>query len=87
MRDYRTGAGAFAMILLLSTATSAQPSSTQQQLPPPTQPPAVCPPVVALVCAAKAGQRQTYWNECLAQRDGAIIFSAGDCPDRPGNGV
>ena len=87
MRHYRTGAGAFAMILLLSTAASAQPWSSQQQLPSATQRPAICPPVVAPVCAALAGQRQTYWNECLAQRDGAIIFSIGECPYRPGNGV
>jgi hypothetical protein len=34
----------------------------------------------APVCAVKAGTRQSYWNACQANRDGAIIVLAGECP-------
>jgi hypothetical protein len=37
----------------------------------------------APVCAVKAGQRQSYWNEAVAGRDGAIILLAGECPASP----
>ena len=37
----------------------------------------------ALVCAVKAGQRQSYWNDGVAQRDGAMVLLAGECPAPP----
>ena len=82
MRDYRTGASAFAMFVLLSAASCVQPSSNEAKLPPATRQPAICPPVSAPVCAAPAGEPRTYWNQCLAQRDGAITATAGECPYR-----
>ncbi len=76
MLDYRTGAGALAIFLLLGTAAGAQtpPAGTQQAT--------ICPPVQAPVCGVLAGDRQSYWNECLAQRAGAIILRSGECPNR-----
>jgi hypothetical protein len=76
MSDYRTGAGAFAIFLLLGAAADAQ------NLPAGTQPPAGCAPVQAPVCGVLAGERQSYWNACLAQRAGAIILRPGECPNR-----
>jgi hypothetical protein len=35
------------------------------------------------VCAVKAGERQSYWTEAAARRDGAMILLAGECPTRP----
>ncbi len=76
MLDYRTGAGAFVMFLLFGAAAGAQnpPAGTPQAT--------ICPPVQAPVCAVLAGDRQSYWNECLAQRAGAIILRSGECPNR-----
>jgi hypothetical protein len=37
----------------------------------------------APVCAVKAGNRQSYWNEAVARRDGAIVLLAGECPTPP----
>jgi hypothetical protein len=37
----------------------------------------------ALVCAVKAGQRQSYWTEGVAQRDGAMVLLVGECPAPP----
>ena len=37
----------------------------------------------APVCAVRAGDRQSYWNEQAARRDGAFILLAGECPARP----
>jgi len=81
MLDYRTGAGALGIFLLLGTVAGAQQPSNSQNLRPATQPPTAC-AVQAPVCAVLAGDRQSYWNECLAQRAGAIILRAGECPNR-----
>lgn len=37
----------------------------------------------ATVCAVKAGERQSYWTEEAARRDGAMILLDGECPTRP----
>jgi hypothetical protein len=37
----------------------------------------------APVCAVRAGDRQSYWSEKAARRDGAFILLAGECPARP----
>ena len=37
----------------------------------------------ARVCAVKGGERQSYWNEPAAERDGAFVVLAGECPARP----
>jgi hypothetical protein len=42
------------------------------------QPPAAC-AQAAPVCALKDGNKQSYWNVCLAARDGAQILYAGEC--------
>ena len=36
-----------------------------------------------VVCAVKAGDRQSYWNERTARLDGALVVLAGECPARP----
>jgi hypothetical protein len=36
-----------------------------------------------VVCAAKAGDRQNYWNERAAQLNGAIVTFKGECPAEP----
>ena len=35
------------------------------------------------VCAVKGGDRQSYWSEQAARRDGAFVVLAGECPSRP----
>ena len=35
------------------------------------------------VCAVKGGQRQSYWSEAVARRDGAMVLLAGECPAPP----
>jgi hypothetical protein len=66
-RILRTGIAALAMLLLPLVATDAQ------QPPPPE-----C-AQSAPVCALKNGARQTYWNTCLATRDGAQLMYTGEC--------
>ncbi len=68
-RVCRTAIAAVAVLLLPMMATRAQP-----------QQPANCAPVVAPVCAVKDGMKQSYWNECLARRDGALVLRIGECP-------
>jgi hypothetical protein len=48
-----------------------------------TQQLAVDPTGQAPVCAVKAGDRQSYWNERVARLDGALVVLAGECPARP----
>jgi hypothetical protein len=36
-----------------------------------------------VVCAAKGGIRQNYWNLRAAQLDGAIVTFQGECPAEP----
>ena len=62
----RTGAVVVAMLMLPVAMTRAQQ-------------PAGCAPVVAPVCALKDGNKQSYWNECLAARDGAQLLYPGEC--------
>jgi hypothetical protein len=66
----RTGIVAAALLLLPTMATRAQA---------PPQP-AQC-AQVAQVCALKNGTKQSYWNECLAARDGAQVIRTGECPN------
>ena len=80
MADYRTGAGALAIFLLLGTAAGAQ------NRPPGTQQPTGCAPVEAPVCAVLASKKQSCWNACLAQRAGALILNAGECRNKPSYG-
>ena len=80
MLDYRTVAVALVISVLLHTVAGAQQSNPQN--PSPAIRPTVCPPVQVPVCAVLAGDRQSYWNECLAQRAGAIILRSGECPNR-----
>ena len=35
------------------------------------------------VCAVRAGEKQTYWNEAAARSDGALVILAGECPSLP----
>ena len=40
----------------------------------------------AIVCAiSRYGQKQTYWNACLATQDGAYAMEPGECPHKGGN--
>jgi hypothetical protein len=48
-----------------------------------TQQVAAYPEGQAPVCAVKAGDRQSYWNERAARLDGALVVLAGECPARP----
>jgi hypothetical protein len=43
------------------------------------QPPAANCAQVAPVCALKDGNKQSYWNVCLAARDGAQLLYPGEC--------
>ena len=39
------------------------------------------PPAAAgIVCAVKAGEKRSYWNEQAALSDGAYVLSVGECP-------
>jgi hypothetical protein len=67
-RILRTVIAAMALLLLPLVASLAQ-------LPPQ---PAEC-AQAAPVCALKDGSRQTYWNACLAGRDGAQFLNVGEC--------
>jgi hypothetical protein len=31
----------------------------------------------------KTGERQSYWTDAAARRDGAVVLLAGECPARP----
>ncbi|HEY4469626.1 MAG TPA: hypothetical protein VGN21_00560 [Stellaceae bacterium] len=66
-RTLRTGIAALATLFLPVVATDAQ-----QPVPPECA-------QSAPVCALKNGSRQTYWNTCLATRDGAELMYAGEC--------
>lgn len=67
LRTLRTGLAAFAVFLLPLIAADAQ-----QPAPPDCT-------VNVPVCGLKDGSRQTYWNACLAARDGAELMYAGEC--------
>jgi hypothetical protein len=67
-RTFRIGAAAIAFLFLSVLASRAQQA-----------PAAPCAPVVAPVCALKDGNKQSYWNECLAARDGAQLLYPGEC--------
>jgi hypothetical protein len=66
-RTLRTGIAALAMLFLPLVASDAQ-----QPAPPECA-------QTAPVCALKNGARQTYWNACLATRDGAQFLNIGEC--------
>ena len=70
---YRVSTSCLALFLLLGAANCAPPPQANQET-------AVCPEVNAPVCAVHLGTKQSYWNECMAGRDGAILASAGECP-------
>ena len=36
-----------------------------------------------VVCAVKYAMRQNYWTAQAAQRDGAVVIFAGECPAEP----
>ena len=51
------------------------------------QPPLPCPQTddpQAIVCAMKYGEKQSYWNACLAEQDGAYAVTPGECPRKSG---
>lgn len=64
----RHAALAFAALLLLGCAPQQLAANSNGAAP---------------VCAVKAGQRQSYWNEAVARRDGALVLLAGECPAQP----
>jgi hypothetical protein len=64
---FRIGAAAIALLFLPVLASPAQQA-----------PPAAC-AQVAPVCALKDGNKQSYWNECLAARDAAQLLYPGEC--------
>jgi hypothetical protein len=66
-RTLRGGIAATALFLLPIMASQAQqpvPPDCAQNAP---------------VCGLKDGSRQTYWNACLAARDGAQFLNIGEC--------
>jgi len=67
-RTFRIGATAITLLFLPALASRAQQA-----------PSAGCAPVVAPVCALKDGNKQSYWNECLAARDGTQLLYPGEC--------
>ena len=63
----KSGVAALAVLLLPAIASDAQqpaPPECAQNAP---------------ACGLKGGYRQTYWNACLAARDGAQFLYAGNC--------
>jgi len=66
-RTLRSGIAATTLFLLPVIASQAQQPA-----------PADC-AQAAPVCALKDGARQTYWNACLATRDGAQFLNIGEC--------
>jgi hypothetical protein len=65
-RTFRTAIVAIVLLLPILGSRAQQP------------PPAAC-AQVAPVCALKDGNKQSYWNQCLAARDGAAILYPGEC--------
>jgi hypothetical protein len=70
---YRAGRGCFVTLLLLGAAACAPPPQANQET-------TVCPEVIAPVCAVHLDTKESYWNECKARRDGAILAIPGECP-------
>jgi hypothetical protein len=66
-RIFRTAIVAVAVLLLPILGSRAQPQQS-----------ANC-AQVAPVCALKDGNKQSYWNVCLAARDGAQLLYPGEC--------
>jgi hypothetical protein len=65
-RTFRTAIVAIALLLPIFGSRAQQP------------PPAAC-AQAAPVCALKDGNKQSYWNVCLAARDGAQLLYPGEC--------
>src|SRR5205814_425001 len=74
-RTLRSGIAATTLFLLPVIASQAQQPA-----------PADC-AQAAPVCALKDGARQTYWNACLATRDGAQFLNIGECRGSAFSGV
>ena len=66
-RALTSGIAALTIVLLPVIVSQAQQPS-----------PADC-TQAAPVCGLKNGSRQTYWNACLAARDGAQFLNVGEC--------
>ena len=67
-------------LILVQLSISTAHAATRDQLPIPAKTAELmCPEVVFPVCATKAGHRQTYGNDCKAQRDGASDIKPGAC--------
>jgi hypothetical protein len=64
-----------AIVALVAQLTTAQATPQTRQ-----------PPGAAIVCAVKAGQRQSYWSEQAAVADGAMVLYKGECPWPSGGG-
>ena len=45
--------------------------------------PAACPEIYAPVCAARPGGRQTFDNQCEAEREGFRVIGSGQCRREP----
>ena len=72
-RIRRGGTSGVALFLLIVVGACAPPPQANQA-------DAVCPAVKAPVCAVHRGEKQSYWNECEARRDRAILAIPGECP-------
>ena len=72
-RMRRGGTSGVALFLLIVVEACAPPPQANQEA-------AVCPAVKAPVCAVHRGEKQSYWNECEARRQGAILTTPGECP-------
>ena len=69
----RVGTGGFAFLMLLGAAACVPTPPAKQQT-------AICPAVKMPVCAFHLDTKESYWNECEALRDGAILPTPGECP-------
>ena len=66
--------------LFVAIAVNLSPVAADAQ----TQPCAETDDPQAIVCAIKYGQKQSYWNACLAAQDGAYAITPGECPRKSG---
>jgi hypothetical protein len=84
----KTGKTILGLISLMALGLAACTVTVDEGNPPPRpRPPRpeVCPRIYMPVCAERAGERQTFPNDCEAESRGFRIISDGECrrPPRP----
>lgn len=80
----RQGLVIFILSALLAACTVAVDNGPRPR--PPRPHPQLCTAQYLPVCARRGGDRQTFANACLAEREGYRILSSGPCRDGGGGG-